>query len=302
MDDLQTLATLLAAPDPSPQAAERSLRRLQQRMRHAPRSPRTGWLAAGMGLAAAAAAAAMVVSSTNVPTAVPNEPPSASAQLTADRILLAAAASAELLPEGSGDYWYVRFSSGEGPGYEEWTAHDGRRWLRGEKTAGQLIELGGPPIPFRLGGLEVSLEQLHDLPSEPAALTAWISDRVKRGEGKNAAGPLDAAERAQEVLHGLVSLVSELPAPPAVRAASFRALATYPEVERLGAVDGGQGLLIPASQAETERTRVQLVVDPDTSRVRNTSFFVSADGGVAFDVSKPVTIEARWTDTLPDSD
>jgi hypothetical protein len=302
MDDLQTLATLLAAPDPSPQAAERSLRRLQQRMHRPPRSRRTGWLAAGMSLAAAAAAAVVVISSTAAPTAVPNGPPSASVQLTADQILLAAATTAELAPEGSGAYWFVRISSGDGAGGESWTARDGRRWVKGKKTAGEVIELGGPPVPFRLGGLEVSFEQLHELPAEPTALKAWISDRLKR-DVKNSAGPLDAPGRARSVLHGLVSLVSELPAPPAVRAAAFRALATYPGVESLGAVDGGQGLLVPASQAETsEHPRVQLVVDPATSRVRNTSFFVAADGGVAFDVNKPVTIEARWTDALPDGD
>jgi hypothetical protein len=301
MDDLRTLTTLLAAPDPSPQATERSLRRLQQRMRHAPRSRRTVRLVAGMGLAAAAAAAAVVVAGTSVPTAVPNAPPSASVRLTAGQILLAAAARAELLPEGSGDYWYVRFSTDGVLGSEDWTARDGRRWARSKKTGGQLMEL--PPAQFRLAGREVGFKQLRELPTDPAALKSWISDTVTRYEARIAGSPLDAAEKAQAVMYGLVSLVSELPAPPAVRAAAFRALATYRGVEPLGAVEGGQGLLIPAFPAETvHRPRVQLVVDPTTSRVRNTNFFVSADGGVAFDVRKPVTIEARWTDALPSAD
>ncbi|SDM15280.1 CU044_5270 family protein [Nonomuraea jiangxiensis] len=301
MDDLQTLATLLAAPEPSPQAAGRSLRRLQQRISRPRRSRRTGRLAAGMSLAAAAAAAAVVISSTAAPTAVPNGPPSASVQLTADQVLLAAAATAELQREGPGTYWFVKISSGDSAGGESWTARDGRRWMRGTKTAGEVVELGGPPVPFRLGGLEVGFEQLHELPAEPAALQDWISDRLRHDDVRTSAGALDAAGRARSVLYGLVSLVSELPAPPAVRAAAFRALATYPGVESLGAVDGGQGLLIPDPHAETpERSPLRLVVDPATSRVRNTNFFVSADGGVAFGVSKPVTIEARWTDTLPD--
>ncbi|MDF5755534.1 CU044_5270 family protein [Spongiactinospora sp. TRM90649] len=297
MDDLQTLATLLAAPEPSSQAAERSLHRLQRRMRRVPRSHRTRWLAVGVGMAAATA---IVVSSMSAPTAAPNGPPSASVRFTAGQILLAAAASAERLPEGSGDYWYVGFSLDDGPpGHQTWTARDGRSWVK--RRDEPLAELGLPPTPFRLGGLDVSFEQLHELPSEPAALMDWIDDRLKRGEGGNAAGPLNAADRARRVLQGLVSLVTALPATPAVRAASFRALATYPGVEPLGAVDGGQGLLIP-SEFETKSSHVRLVVDPETSRVRNTSFFVLPDGGVAFDVSAPVTFEARWTDSLPAGD
>ncbi|WP_433237120.1 CU044_5270 family protein [Streptosporangium sp. CA-135522] len=298
MDDLQTLATLLAAPEPSPQAAERSLRRLQQRMRRPSRPRRRAWFAAGMSLAAAAAAAIVVVSGTAAPTATPNGPPPAAVRLSAGQILLAAATNAERAPEGSGAYWYVKTGSDGGEGWESWTARDGRgTWVRGKKTAGKVVELG-MPAPLRLGGLEVGFEQLRKLPAEPEALKSWISDGLERGDVKTSAGRLDAAGQAHAVFNGLVSLVSQLPASPEVRAAAFRALAAYPAVESLGAVDGGEGLLIPVAEGPP----VRLVVDPATSRVRNTSFFVTADGGEVFLVDKPVTIDARWTDTLPDGD
>ncbi|MFG1967453.1 CU044_5270 family protein [Nonomuraea sp. NPDC049028] len=294
MDELQTLATLLAAPE-SPQAAERSLRRIQQRMRRPSRPSRRAWFAAGVSLAAAAAAAVVVVSGTAAPTAAPNGPPPTAAQLTAGGILLAAATTAEREPEGSGAYWHVK-TSYSGNALESWTARDGRTWWRGDKTAGKVVKLARS-TPFRLGGLEVSFEQLQKLPAEPDALKTWISDGLEHSDVKTSAGRLDAAGQARSVFSGLVSLVSQLPASPEVRAAAFRALASYPEVKNLGAVDGGEGLLIPFAESP-----VQLVVDPATSQVRNTNFYVTTDGTEVTVQDKPVTIDTGWTDTLPAGD
>lgn len=185
-------------------------------------------------------------------------------------------------------------TDGGGSPYETWTGVKGGTWLRGEKTAGKVVKLARP-APFRLGGLEVGFEQLERLPADPEALKQWIADGLDRGDVRTSAGRLDAAEKDRAVFIGLVSLVSELPAAPEVRGAAFRALAAYPGVESLGAVDGGEGLLIPG----VDGLPVRLVVDPATSRVRNSNFFVSADGGVSFNVTKPMTITAEWTDALP---
>ncbi|MFI6325028.1 CU044_5270 family protein [Nonomuraea sp. NPDC050556] len=291
MDDLQTLATLLNAPEPSPLVAQRSLVRLQRRMRRRPR--RTAWVLSATTAAAAAAAAVVVVTGTAGPTATPNGPPSAAVRLGGGQILLAAAVTAERTPEGSGAYWYVKVEAGSA--YETWTGRKGGAWLRGEKTGGEVVELARP-APFRLGGVEVGFEQLRELPTEPEALKRWIADGVDRGDVRTSAGRLDAAGKARAVFSGLVSLVSELPAAPEVRGAAFRALAGYPGVESLGPVDGGEGLMIPG----VDGVPVRLVVDPATSRVRDSNFFVTADGGEAFNVTKPVTITAEWTDTLPD--
>jgi len=51
------------------------------------------------------------------------------------------------------------------------------------------------------------------------------------------------------VLTTLVRLLTDLPVPPAVRAAAFRALASMPSVTSLGPADGGQALLITGAAA-----------------------------------------------------
>jgi hypothetical protein len=100
-------------------------------------------------------------------------------------------------------------------------------------------------------------------------------------------------------LDGLISLVSQLPAPPKVRAAAFQAIASYPNVKSLGAVKGGQGLLISFG----EGTPASLVVDPATSQTRETNFFVSADGaryssaGSGADLG--FALVAEWTNLVP---
>ncbi|GII80074.1 hypothetical protein Sru01_50560 [Sphaerisporangium rufum] len=294
MDDLNTLATLLAAPEPSPEAAERSLRRLQRRMRRPARPRHMAWPAAGLGLAAAATAAVLLLPGAVEPTATPNGPPAAAVRLTGGQILLAAATTAARASEGSGAYWYVRTRSDGGDAFESWTARDGRTRVRGEKTAGRTVELG-PRTSFRLGGLPVDFDRLEKLPAEPDALTAWIADGVARGDITTSAGRLDAAGQERAVLTGLVSLVSQLPASPEVRAAAFRALAGHPGVESAGAAGGGEALRIPAGDGEP----VRLVVDPATSRVRGTTFYVTADGAEVT-AERPVTIEARWTDAAGD--
>jgi hypothetical protein len=150
------------------------------------------------------------------------------------------------------------------------------------------------PTPFRLGGAEVTMDQIQALPAEPAALRDWIANAVAHGDIRTSAGPLTADQRQQAVLEGLVSLVSTLPAPPAVRAASFRAIATYPGVRAVGAVPGGQGLRLPPPGEGL------LVVDPATSRVNKTSTYVTADGALATAAEGTTFgISAEWTDNLP---
>jgi hypothetical protein len=300
MDDLQMLGTLLARPDPSHDVVDRRRHQLQKAMRGPVRKRRTGWLAGGLGLTAAAAAAAVVVASgTTAPTATPNSPPAA-VQPSARQILLAAATTAERTPEGTGTYWFVktviRHSKDSKPSQgESWTRRDGQSWFRGEKSHGKLIKTFNPS-PFRLGGPDVSFEQLQKLPTDPAALKAWIADALKHSDVRTSSGRPDANIQKQIIFDGLSSLVSQLPAPPKVRAAAFRAIASYPNVTSLGAVKGGQGLLISLREGRQAR----LVVDPATSRVRDTNFFVSANGAEAWLPSTgSATIVAEWTNLLP---
>ena len=157
----------------------------------------------------------------------------------------------------------------------------------------KLKELSGPRAhAYSLFAVDVTLEQLRALPTDPAALRAWIEEALEHSDARSSKGPFDAEDRKMATFYSLISLVSTVPAPPDVRAAAFRALAAYPDVESLGEVPGGQGLLLPGD--------VRLVVDPATGRVNGSSMYVTADGAIySLPDGDGARIGAQWTDTPP---
>jgi hypothetical protein len=286
---------------------------------------RAGVLAAGIGLIAAAVAVAVVLASGT--TTVPSGPPAATrhgpAARTARQVLLAAALTAAAAPEGSGKYWYVKDTQSlQGRVYsvETWTPLHGRTWVRGNKmpgapvgklipdvagTAGQfsladsdvlLRELEGlPPRIYRIRGMHFKYYRIPPGPltlaklsaaARPAALLAWITDFDRKSARENGAS---AAGRVG-VFESLTYLVATLPAPPQVRAAAFRAMAAMPGVTSLGPVHGGQGLRFPLGP----QLSATVVVDPATSRVRDTLTVVGVGGEVSSD-----SVSAKWTNRLP---
>ncbi|WP_328446573.1 CU044_5270 family protein [Amycolatopsis sp. NBC_00438] len=294
MNDLQTLRAALTPEEPTQDVADRSRHRLQNHMLTG-RRKRTGRVAVGAGLVAVAAAAAVVVATLpGTPAQAPTPAPQAAAPVavTGQEVLLAAATVAAKAPASTGTYWHVKIAESET--YEYWTKADGHVWFRGAKSGHRVVPLA-MPTPFRLGGAEVTMDRIQALPAEPAALRDWIANLVAHSDIRTSAGPLTADQRKQAVLEGLVSLVSTLPAPPAVRAASFRAIAAYPGVRAVGAVPGGQGLQVPGPGGSA-----LLVVDPATGRVNQTSMYVTADGAVA-QAAEGTTFEigSGWTDNLP---
>ncbi|MEV4000923.1 CU044_5270 family protein [Actinomadura sp. NPDC049753] len=309
-DEREELARLLPAPverdlpgDRRQRLQEFVMSEIQQDLRpaeQAPRRPsrRRPLLLAAAGTAVAAAAAAVVIGAVGTGGAPkPDEGPGASAP-SGRQVLLVAATTAAKTPAEGGAYWYVRttFTAREGgarTSLESWTGRDGRVWWKGDKTGGKVVSLTAP-APFRLGGPGVTLAQLQSLPGSPGALKAWIAAGVKRSDVETSAGRPDAAARERSVFDGLLSLVSQLPAPPKVRAAAFRAIAAYPNVENLGAVKGGQGLSISFGGGGN----AHVVVDPKTSRITDTDFFVSADGARVA-VPGGAAITAEWTDRAP---
>jgi hypothetical protein len=78
-----------------------------------------------------------------------------------------------------------------------------------------------------------------------------------------------------------------LPAPPQVRAAAFRALATLPIVTSVVTVHGHPALRISTSMFLLPRYTT-LVVDPATSRVRAV---------MAYGSSGSVSMTARWVNS-----
>ena len=271
------------------------LRRAEQAPRRSPKR-RLVPLASALTAVAAIAVAVVVIGTGGSGGSGGAPVPSAATVLSGQQILLAAANTAERTPEGSGTYWYVKVvSAGDKQQWENWTQRDGQTWFRGNKSSGEMVKLA-VSTPFRLGGPEVTLEQLQNLPTNPDALKAWIADALKHSDVRSSAGKLDAAMQERFVFDGLISLVSQLPAPPKVRAAAFQAIAAYPNVESLGAVKGGQGLLISLGAG----TPARLVVDPATSQIRETNFFVTADGAeLSAGGSSTFTLVAEWTNELP---
>ncbi|MFG1644735.1 CU044_5270 family protein [Amycolatopsis sp. NPDC049252] len=287
MNDLQTLRAALTPDEPAQDVVERSRHRLQNHMLTG-RRKRTGLIAVGVGVLAAAVAAGVVVAT------LPGTPAQAPSQavapaVTGQQVLLAAATVAEHAPAGTGKYWHIRTASDKQV-YEYWFTSDGHMWFRGAKTAGKVMPLG--LYPLRLAAAEVTFEQLRTLPTDPAALRDWLVNAIAHSGARTSAGPLTASDRERELLLSMVSLVSTLPAPPAVRAAAFRSIAAYPGVQDLGSVPGGRGFLLPRDY--------RLVVDPATGRINRTSMYVSADGAI-YQVADPqgAQVGAEWTDSLP---
>lgn len=296
-DDLRTLATLLAAPEPSDATIGRGRRQLEaairtpaRRRRVAARSPGNrrpaAWLAGGLGLAAAATAAAVVLASGGAPAVPRSHPPvtarsGSAAQQAGQRILLTAATSAAAQPLGT--YWHFKIRTtmaGSSSVDEEWVAQDGRYWSAQPACdgipAGVVAEgTGYGGFAYRSGDF-LTYQLTQDLPTSPAALTAWFARYTPPGT-------------APEVwlIESFTALEWLVPTPPQVRAAAFRALAALPGVTSLGAVPGGQELLIKPPQDPSQWQ--ELVIDPAAGLV------LSDNNGKAV-----ITIEAdSWTNHLP---
>ncbi|MEV0405449.1 CU044_5270 family protein [Actinoallomurus sp. NPDC050550] len=345
MDELTMLATALKTPEPSREAADRSRHRLQNTMRGGPaRKRRIAWLAGGLGLTAATAATAILVTSTGTaPTATPNSPPS-TAPLSARQVLLTAATSAEKAPAAIGTYWYLRLEEKDGangkPGVsEEWTRRDGQVWRRDDKTEGEVYHEGilrGWPKdrPFDLGTDYVSFQQIQKLPTDPDRLKAWLADSAEHSGRMTGAGPLTGERQKLQVFESLLTLISTLPAPPKVRAAAFRALASYPHVKVTGRRNGGLVVQftppeVPeparpspstaaerkqeaqwakdralqakaqAAKGETHDDPPTMVVDPVTAEVRETNFLALGSGEETFPDGGGARITTAWTNDLP---
>ncbi|TDE56216.1 hypothetical protein E1295_11695 [Nonomuraea mesophila] len=80
-----------------------------------------------------------------------------------------------------------------------------------------------------------------------------------------------------------------------MRSAAFRALATVPEVQRVGTVEDGEELMVPDGERE-----IRLVVDPETSRVVRANLLPTAGGGVAgANHGHFIKLTTEWTDDFP---
>ncbi|MGV9309096.1 CU044_5270 family protein [Nonomuraea sp. NPDC003727] len=286
MDDLHEIRTLLAKPDPSPDVVARRRQELRRSMRR--RTPGIGLRWVLVPAAAAAVAAALVI----VPGHVGNSPPASGAR----DVLLVAATTAERAPEGSGTYWHITITQEGKPQQEYWYKKDGRFWLKGEglKGEGKLTQFADKPQPFAIGPLRMTFEALRQLPTDANGLYEKLKSAVADGGLRTSAGKLSDEQQEGATIESLLSLISEAPVSPEVRAAAYRALAARPGVQDLGDADGGRRLQVPVLDGQET-----LTIDPETGQLRNTSVWAPLTGGTAHS-SGPVTIATEWTDRLPD--
>jgi hypothetical protein len=305
MNDLDMVRTLVAKPDPSPDVIDRGRHQLQQaargpvRKRATGRRRRASWLASGVSLSAAAAVTAVVVAlSSGTTSPHTGQVPPLGANASGQQILLAAATVAQTRPANSGTYWHLVavFTMTPNPAFrqETWTRQDGTSWLRYPPPGNEVVPDG--ESSFSVGAASLTYAQIQQLPTDPAKLTAWIADSFAHNE----IAPRPAAALPGDTAVALATLLAEVPARPAVRAAALRALAALPNVKSLGPVAGGQGLLISVPPPPADKfpggnlpagaaDGIKLVVDLATSQLRSMTWWQGAE----------TIVKAEWTNALP---
>jgi hypothetical protein len=258
---------------------------------------------AALAAAAAAVAVAVVVTFSSAPAGkVQGTRPRSTGQavqLSASQILLAAATTAEQAHQGSGTYWYVKWLQRNSPSSalqvtQTWSLPDGRSWQLGGKAGNRLVTVF-QPRQFDLSGVDLSFRQLQRLPTTPRALQAWLAVAVRDGGAVTSAGRPGATEQRQWVFQSLLALIGPMPAPPKVRAAAFREIASYPDVTSLGPVPGGRELQFHAFNG-----LARVVINPATAQVVQTNFLVLSGGAILW-IPAPasLTLVSGWSDSLP---
>lgn len=158
-------------------------------------------------------------------------------------------------------------------------------------------------------GRELTFGQLQRLPEDPDRLRAWVVDAVK--DDLDPSASTDIVE--VNVAEILANLLVDVPVPPGVRAAAYRALADMPNVESTGPTQDelgrdGVGIQIETGAVahisvggarpirDAGELTLELIIDPDTSYVlsRQTSFGKRPDLNAG-----TLILEVGWTDEKP---
>ncbi|MEV4753727.1 CU044_5270 family protein [Micromonospora sp. NPDC049559] len=147
-----------------------------------------------------------------------------------------------------------------------------------------------------LGGLDVA--GVRALPTDPAGLRRWVDERLQRGMG---IAP-DSPDNAPVAFDVLTQLLVDVPAPAAVRAAAYRALAGIEGLRDCGEVkdaNGRPGRCV-GLDAGVHSPKTQMIIDPDahTMLARERSSGKRADGKpIKWD--NTVVLVAEWSDATP---
>ncbi len=329
MNDLIDVRDALGEPEPPSHAAYAAARAALLQQAAAARIPdrrgvarrRPGRLAAGIGLTAAAVTAVAAVATALATAGGPGGEPRATggrghhqapamavSRLSARRILLAAATTAAAAAQSPGRYWYLE-ETGPGPAAKtterQWYTHDGSdyTWLVQYKG----VFLASPHAGFGVGASSLTYRQIEQLPVGAAALTAWITRSfyhpsgppLPRGLPSARYTPPSRAELPADVALALSNLIYQVPAPPAVRAAAFRALAALPDVTKLGhsgrdvvlriSVPAPPANKFPSGKVPAGADEIRLTIDTSALTLRAVSNYQGTT----------TVLAARWTNTRP---
>jgi hypothetical protein len=209
----------------------------------------------------------------------------------------------------TGRYWYVdELASGSADKMttQSWYTHDGTVYTMIPQD--KRVFLASPHAGFSVGASSLTYQQIRQLPTNPAALTAWITRSFARpsdppatpgGAPRAVYSPPPRADISSAVAISLSELLDQIPAPRAVRAAAFRALAAMPDVTKLDEVGGDVVLRIsapalpagkfPGGKVPAGTGEIRLMIDASTLTLHAWS-----------DYTGTITVLAsRWTNTLP---
>ena len=154
-------------------------------------------------------------------------------------------------------------------------------------------------------GRELTFAQLQRLPDDPEALGDWVVDAVD-----DDLDPSASAEVLDDnVAEVLANLLVDVPAPPGVRAAAYRALADMPNVRSIGPIRdeigrAGVGILMDTAgivvagggQYKAGNLTRKLIIDSDTSHVLASQANV---GKTSDPFSGTLILDVGWTDEEP---
>ncbi|MFI6320219.1 hypothetical protein ACIBG8_21985 [Nonomuraea sp. NPDC050556] len=184
-------------------------------------------------------------------------------------VLLAAAGSAGRTAGGA--FWHLRQQRGDKV-TELWAARDGRTWVG---DGGKAWPSKG--AAFSIAGRDLTFAQIQRLPSDEAALKAWVVGML----------PVDAGDDV--VADAVLGLLWRKPSPPGVRAAAYRLLADLPNVRYLGERADRKGRAGEQFAFTVKGVRRTVIIDPASSQVLSCTDDRQAD----------VLVEAGFTSEGP---
>lgn len=242
--------------------------------RTSPRRPvrtRRRWLLSAGGLIVAGVAATVLALTSGIDEGEVASPPATAAELLR-RTAQTAREQPSLVP--APDEWFyvhslaTNLSQTEGPGPPNphlITVH--RKVWTSLTQRGRLVQRGGIALPqdsigaqghYFLGNEKLTRDELLAYPTDPKAIIARLTRSYVDGQG----GSLDA-----ELFVQVGDALREQPAPPALRAGLYRALADIPGVVLVGEVTDRAGRTGLAVARTDHGVRHELVLDAETSEL-----------------------------------